>query len=292
MRIIHWLRSFLYSPRESTDQGRAIDCGPYELLRSIGGGRVCDVYLAQHRLDSQQVVLKTLPLANVNELNQRRFERESLVLSRLVESDFFVKFIESGTANDRSMFFILEKIDGQTLWDLVGQHGALSDGSAISILGQIASGLGELHALGNLHGDVAPKNILLTGERVKIIDLGLTRPIAASTDDSEHTAVVSGTPAFMSPEACRAQGALSQLSDIYSFGCLAYFLLAAKPPFSGATTIEICWKQIHEQPESLVQQTSSRLTPTLERLIMSCLEKEPEKRPPSMHTIAATLKTL
>lgn len=80
MRITHWLRSILHSPRESTGQGRAIGCGPYELLQSIGGGRVCDVYLARRRLDSKPVVIKTLPLAKANELNQRRFERESLVL--------------------------------------------------------------------------------------------------------------------------------------------------------------------------------------------------------------------
>lgn len=298
MRIPHWLSGLLHLHCQSADTDRAVTCDPYQLVRCLGSGSVCEVHLALRRHDAHPVVLKMLPRSRASELNQQRFEREWRVLSQLVDSTYFAKLLDCGTASDGSSYFVLESSAELSLWEWVRQQGALPDARTIPILLQIASGLAELHALGHLHGDVTPKNVLLAGESIQIIDLGLTRPLSAPAAHPDSRAPVSGTPAFMSPEACQSPAHLNHWSDIYSFGCLAYFLITAKPPFSGATSIEICWKQIHAPPEPFVSPAAHsptveppELSP-LQTLILSCLEKEPRKRPPSMQTIAQRLKSL
>ncbi len=283
-----WQRPFASAQRQARAGDRntvpsPISYGPYQLLQRIGGGTTHDVYLARRTSDLAELILKTLPSSKTNELNRRRFERESLVMSQLVRSNYFAKFIDSGFAEDGSLFLAMEKVEGQTLWDVMKQSKPLADRCVLSILKQLAHGLVELHGLGYIHGDLAPKNAVLLGEKVKLIDLGLTRPVASMQDGTNDRELASGTPAFMSPEACSGEVNFHPTRDIYSFGCLAYFLLTAQPPLVGATTIEICWKQIHEQPIPLSQRNSSHMAAQLEDLIMGCLEKNPADRPQSLH---------
>lgn len=108
---------------------------------------------------------------------------------------------------------------------------------------------------------------------------------------------MSGTPAFMSPECCQGAGGDRELlnapaTDIYSFGCLSFFMLSGQLPLSGATSIEICWKQVHQSAPPLRSLVTTKLDAKLEELVMSCLQKQPEQRPSSMAVIAATLQSI
>ncbi|MEZ6075621.1 MAG: serine/threonine-protein kinase [Pirellulaceae bacterium] len=157
------------------------------------------------------------------------------------------------------------------------------------MLQQIASAVSAVHELGYIHGDLAPKNLMVSdGKRITLIDFGLARAI-----DSAKFEQVRGTPAFMSPESCQAADSairIGQASDIYSFGCLAFFILTGKLPVDGATSIEILWKQIHETPPKASSLAALPISAALDELISQCLEKSPEARPSSMANVLGRLQ--
>ena len=288
-------------------------CGPYQLEQRIGGSGDFEVYKAREPQSALPIVVKMLPARKLTPLNQQRYERERWLLSKH-SGQPFARFMAAGSSVDGDLFLAVEHIAGETLWDVVKREGGLSQQRALPLLQQIAAAVSTLHSSGYLHGDLAPKNIIITGpasnaasqhakmtaastEHITLIDLGLARPISDQPNPASEEYIISGTPAFMSPECCQGpDGDRQQLdapaTDIYSFGCLAYFMLSGQLPLGGATSIEICWKQIHQAPPSLHQLVPTELAAKLEELVMSCLQKRPDQRPANMADIVTTLDSI
>ncbi len=288
-------------------------CGPYELEKQIGSGREFDVYLARIPHSSRSIVVKVLPVARQTPRSQQRYELECLLLSEN-SNQHIVQFEAAGKNADGAMYVAVEYVAGETLWDIVKRDGGMSPRRALPLLCQTASALAAVHSRGYLHGDLAPKNIMVTSscdnraadrgqaaegnleyseEHITLIDFGLARPIGSHiNNDAGET--ISGTPAFMSPEGCQrevgSQQTDSPASDIYSFGCVAFFMLSGKLPFSGATTIEICWKQLHQAAPLLGTLVPAEIDSELEGLVMKCLQKSPDERPASMQEILTALQ--
>jgi serine/threonine-protein kinase len=130
----------------------------------------------------------------------------------------------------------MELLDGMTLQELVGRHGAQPPGRVIHILLQLCAALREAHGIGLIHRDIKPGNVLLSKkdsmlDSLKLFDFGLVKDVASEAALSQSRAQVVGTPLYMSPEAIRAPEAVSAQSDLYALGAVAYFLLTGTPVF-------------------------------------------------------------
>lgn len=265
-------------------------CGSYELIEQLSNGKAASIYLArEHQRTVTDVIVKVLPPDNSlpNELPD--WERQADLLQRLDHPNI-VRCLEAGLVQgDGSAYLAMPRVTGQTLWELVQRDGGLAQERALPLLQQIASAVSAVHAIDYIHGDLAPKNVMVSeGGRITIIDFGLARAI-----DSAKFAHVRGTPAFMSPESCQAADSsarVSKASDMYSFGCLAFYLLAGKLAVDGATSIEILWKQIHETPPKVSSLAALPISAALDELISQCLEKSPEARPSSMANVLGRLQ--
>lgn len=265
-------------------------CGSYELIEQLSNGRSAKIYLArEHQQAAAEVIVKVLPSIRSLPNSLPDWERQAELLQRLDHPNI-VRCLEAGLVEgDGSAYLAMPRVTGETLWQLVQRDGGLAQARALPLLHQIASAVGAVHTLGYIHGDLAPKNVMVNpNERITLIDFGLARTI-----DSVKFEQVRGTPAFMSPESCQAADSaipIRQASDIYSFGCLAFFMLTGKLPVDGATSIEILWKQIHETPPKVSSLSALPISGPLDELISQCLEKSPDARPSSMTNVLDKLE--
>jgi len=196
-----------------------------------------------------------------------------------------VQTIEFGNEygkNDGAHYVILEFLRGHNLKNLIVMHPGEVKGRAVRILKQVAAGLGFMHSRNLVHRDFCPDNVMLVpGWRVKIIDLGFVCPFGRSFEER------SGTPTYMAPEQFTARP-LTGAADIYSMGCVAYEMLAGRPPFVSAFSAddrehsdrrmaELMECHVHRDPPPL-RDLDAGLPRELEEFVMRCLEKKPESR--------------
>lgn len=283
-------------------------CGSFELVEQLSHGGLADIYVARASGHSPAAIVKVLPANKCSKPVEQRWEQESQLLKRL-EHPHIVRFLAAERLEGGGRYLATQRVMGATLWELIQRAGGLPLPRALPLLEQIASTVSAIHALGYIHGDLAPKNIMVSSaglelatekklgrgemhEQITLLDFGLSRPVdSAAWEESPES--LHGTPGFMSPESCRAADSASPISfasDIYSFGCLAFFILSGKLPLNGATSIEIMWKQIHETPPSLSALCPQPVDPVLEQLIHQCLEKSAAARPPSMTGVLSRLQ--
>jgi serine/threonine-protein kinase len=179
------------------------------------------------------------------------------------------------------------------LEQLVVRHGPLPAGRVIHLLRQACGALREAHGVGLIHRDIKPPNIHVCRrgdipDFVKVLDFGLVRQLheEGSTTHSNINAVV-GTPLYMSPEAILSPDKIDARADIYGLGCVAYFIATGTPPFTGNTIVELCAHHLHTPPPPL---SKHRAVPEdLERVILSCLAKDPAARPQDAEALARAL---
>ncbi len=167
----------------------------------------------------------------------------------------------------------------------------------VYLLRQACHSLGEAHQRGMIHRDVKPANLYTCRlgpdhDFVKVLDFGLVK----STDDAfpgatELTAagVVTGTPAFIPPEAATGQGGLDGRADLYALGCVAYWLLTGKHVFEGDTPMAVVLDHVRTPPVPPSRRTEIEVPADLEALILSCLAKEPADRPASTTELSRLL---
>jgi serine/threonine-protein kinase len=169
----------------------------------------------------------------------------------------------------------MEYVEGMTLAQYLGRVGALRLDEARHLLGQICDGVAAAHAVGVVHRDLKPGNVLLDLEkRVKVIDFGLAK--ATFLAGMTATGLIIGTPEYMAPEQVRGLPCDAR-TDVYSLGALAYHALVGRPPFSGDTPIAIGFAQVSETPRP-PRQLRNEVSESLERAVLQALEKDPGRR--------------
>lgn len=183
---------------------------------------------------------------------------------------------------------ILEYVQGKTLDDLLATGERMPERTAVNLLKKCCSALELLHLSHVVHGDLAPNNIIASQEAdtLKLIDFEI--PLAKTAESTNLHKRSRGTPVAMSPEVASGQSP-TPLSDIYSLGCIGYYLLTGKYVYSGATSLEICWKQIRRPCPSLSSDTA--VSPPLAQLIDHMLQKSPSGRPQSVRLVSDQLAT-
>ena len=239
-----------------------------------------EVYRADDLSLGQQVALKFLPEAATDEEVLERFRNEVRTARRISHPNVCRVFDIGQTADQ--VFFSMEYIDGEDLGSLLRRIGRLPGDKASEIARKICAGLAAAHNKGVLHRDLKPANVMLDGRgEILIMDFGLAG-LAHEIRDFR-----SGTPAYMAPEQLAGDD-VTQRSDIYSLGLVLYEVFTGKPAFDGRTLEEIVRFRSDRgpsRPSSLVKD----LDPTVERIILRCLETDPANRPDSALTVAAAL---
>jgi hypothetical protein len=255
----------------------------YRVVALSGRGGMGEVYRAEDLTLSQVVAIKFLPEALSQDATALARFHSEVRTARQVSHPNVCRVFDIGEA-EGALFLTMEYVDGEDLASVVRRIGRLSPERATEIARQICAGLAAAHERGVIHRDLKPANVMLDGAgKIRITDFGLAS-IAASIKGAEARA---GTPAYMSPEQLAGRE-VTPKSDIYSLGLILYEILTGKRAFEATTLPELM--KIREQgtitnPSTLVRD----LDPLIERVILRCLEIDPEKRPVSALQVAAAL---
>jgi serine/threonine protein kinase len=266
---------FLAPPEQPDELGRL---GAYRVMRVLGAGGMGVVFLAEDPTLKRKVALKAmLPGLAASESARQRFLREAQTAAAL-EHDNIVAIFQVG--EDRGVPFIaMPFLKGEPLETRIQREPVLSTAEVVRIGRETAKGLAVAHAADLIHRDIKPANLCLEGAegRVKILDFGLARARADDARLTQNGAII-GTPAYMAPEQANAQ-VLDARCDLFSLGCVLYWLSTGELPFKGADTISTLMAVGTAQPPP-PRELNPVLPPGLSDLIMKLLSKEPAGRPP------------
>jgi eukaryotic-like serine/threonine-protein kinase len=267
--------------------------GQYTLLEKIGAGGMGEVYRASHAMLRRPTAVKLLlPSRNTAE-HLRRFEREVQLTSSLTHPNTVAVF-DYGRTVDGIFYYAMEYLDGVNLEDLVRRCGAQPPGRICHILRQVAGSLAEAHGVGLIHRDIKPGNVILVPERggardvAKVVDFGLVRELERDAGVSADGGFA-GTPLYLAPEAITDPDRVDARSDLYSLGCVGYFLLTGRPVFEGGTVLDVISRHLHVEPVPPAERIGQPVPESLSALVLSCLEKEPARRPVSALACIAAL---
>jgi len=256
--------------------------GRYEIIGPLGKGGMGEVYRARDTQLDREVAIKVLPEHLAQDPDAlKRFEREAKAVAALSHSNILTIY-DVGSQQAVS-FAVMELLEGETLRTAIAK-GALSWRNAVEVAGAVAEGLAAAHSKGVIHRDLKPENIFLTSEGgVKILDFGLARykpqvpqqELTSAPTESRVTeaGTIMGTVPYMSPEQVRGE-TVDARSDIFSFGCVLYEMIAAKCLFLGQSTSDTISAILRDDPPELPE----NMPPDVARVINHCLEKNPLKR--------------
>jgi len=275
-------------------RGGELVLGSYVILEPIGSGGMGQVVKARHRYMQRQVALKFIRRDQRESADtSKRFQREVQLLAEL-RHPHIVQAYDAGIIGD-IRFMAMEMLDGVDLDRLVRKCGPLPIGQACACIRQAALGLGHAHERSLVHRDIKPSNLFLTGEGIKLLDLGLARPQAVS--DASHAGdltganTVMGTPDYLAPEQALDPRRADARSDLYSLGCTLFSLLTGRPPFpEGTLAQKLLYHQTVEPPA--VESLRPDVPPPLADLVRRLLAKVPAQRPASAAEVAAALAPL
>jgi serine/threonine protein kinase len=279
---------FLDPPTEPGDLGRL---GHYRILKQIGEGGMGMVF---HALDTElgrEVAVKVMRRDYCNSPDAAaRFEREAKATAQ-IEHDHVIKLNRFGRIGS-VLYLEMPLLRGESLHARLQREVRLPVADVLKIGREMAEGLAAAHAKGLIHRDVKPGNVFLSEEnggwRVRLLDLGLVR--ADTTEADAHrtrTGMITGTPAYMSPEQANSQP-LDARSDLFSLGVVLYHALAGKNPFADHSLITTLLK-ITELVPNPIAEVRPDVPLWLSRLIERLMAKKPQDRPSSAREVADTL---
>jgi serine/threonine-protein kinase len=255
----------------------------YRIVGLLGRGGMGEVYRADDLKLGQPVALKFLPEHLLSDgAALARFHRE-VRIARQVSHHNVCRVYDIGEVDGRH-FLSMEFIKGEELSSLLRRIGRLPSDKATEIVRQLCAGLAAAHNRGVLHRDLKPANVMIDENgNVRLTDFGIAGLVEESGGEE-----ISGTPAYMSPEQL-AGGELTIKSDLYSLGLVVYEIFTGKKVFDAPSLPQLLNLRRSEStpttPSTLVQ----NIDPLVERLILRCLEKDPEKRPATALEVAASL---
>ena len=266
----------------------------YRIEEQIGAGGMGVVYRARDERLNRDVALKVLPSGTLSdEVARRRFRNEALALSQLNHPN--IAIVHDFDTQNGLDFLVMEYVQGESLAEKLA-GGALSEKTVAALGVQMAEALEEAHEQGVVHRDLKPGNIVVTPKgRVKVLDFGLAKLLQPAgekelTRSLAETRSTGGTLPYMSPEQLRGDPVDSR-SDIFSFGAVLYEMATARRAFDEKNPSRLI-DAILNQPPVAPRAVNGRISPDLERIILKCLEKEPESRYQSAKEAGVDLRRL
>jgi serine/threonine-protein kinase len=246
----------------------------FEIREEIGSGGMGTVYRVWDKKIGEDVALKLLrPDVAADHKTIERFKNE-LKLARRITHKSVCRMHdiheEAGT-----IFITMEYVPGENLKNLIRRSGPLFVGQTLNVAKQIAEGLVEAHRLGVIHRDLKPQNIMIDGQgSAKIMDFGIARQLSGS--ELTEAGMIIGTPDYMSPEQVAGE-TVDQRTDIYALGAIIYEMVSGRPPFEGASGLDVALKQKTEIPRP-PRAVNTQVPEELNVLILKCLAKNKEDR--------------
>ena len=267
--------------------------GRFTITGEIGRGAMGVVYRAMDPALDRPVAIKVIaartsvvPLSG--EELEARFLREARVAARISHPG--VVTVHDAGREGNSLYLVMELVDGESLGDRLTRRRFPSAPEALEIVAQTADALGAAHALGVIHRDVKPSNIMLTrGGRVKVADFGVAKAIGEQTDLTRTGAVI-GSPAYMAPEQIRGE-VLDGRADLFSLGVVLYELLLRRKPFPADTVTTLIYQILHDDPLA-DPQISRALGEDAAVFLRRCLSKPLDARVPDAAAFVAGARAL
>lgn len=256
----------------------------YEIVDKVGSGGMSDVYKALDHKLNRFVAIKVL---------RSEFSEDKTFVSKFkVEAQSAAGLVHPNIVNvydvgedENIHYIVMELIEGITLKKYIEKKGPLPVKEAVSIAIQVAQGIEAAHNNNIIHRDIKPQNIMISREgKVKVTDFGIAR--AASTNTINSNAM--GSVHYISPEQARG-GYIDEKSDIYSLGITLYELVTGKVPFEGDSTVSVALQHINEEIQS-PKELVPNLPISVEKIILKCTQKKPDRRYLKVSALIADLK--
>ena len=275
--------------------GRSI--GNYKIVRVLGEGGMGTVYLAEHPMIGKRVAVKMLrpDLGTDPGLVSALFQEAKAVNE--IRHPNIVDISDFGHTSDGIVYFVMELMEGQSLRDRLSASGPMPIAQVIATSRQVIDALAAAHRVGIIHRDLKPDNIFLVadaqvpgGFRAKLFDFGVAKLLGDKQKQVGHKTIdgaVVGTPFYMSPEQALCQD-VGVAADVYAMGVVLYEMVTGSVPFRSEQLV-ILLNAILKQPAPPPSRARPETPPWLDRLVLRCLEKDPEARPRSMEEVNAVL---
>jgi putative nucleotidyltransferase with HDIG domain len=256
----------------------------YRLVTELRSGGMGTVYYAEHQVIGRRAAIKILhPEVASSPQIIERFHTEARAANNIHHPNV-VEITDLGTC-DGLYYIVMSFLEGETLGERLERERPLDEATVIRITRQIASALGAAHERGIVHRDLKPENVFLLNhpdypDYVKVLDFGIAKLIGAQPNAGPHLTemgTVVGTPAYMSPEQCRANAQLDHRSDVYSLGVMLFEMLTGRVPFIAASTMDVMMAHLQEKPVAPID-LNPKISPHINALILRALEKDPAKR--------------
>src|SRR5512140_2036592 len=274
--------------------------GPYEIVSPIGAGGMGEVYKARDTRLERDVAVKILrPSESTSEEMKQRFEREAKAISQLSHPNICALY-DVGS-HEGTEYLVMEYLEGETLAARLAK-GPMDLGQLIPVGIQIADALDRAHRQGIVHRDLKPGNVMLTKGGVKLLDFGLAKTLAPHSAQTQLTSLptiaspqhltqqgtILGTFQYMAPEQLEG-GEADARSDIFAFGAVLYEMATGKKAFEGKSQASLIGSILKDNPPP-ASSIAPMTPPALDRVIGTCLAKDPEDRIQTAHDVRLQLQ--
>ena len=276
--------------------------GQYMLKEKLGSGGMGEVWRADHRLLARPAAVKLIRPEMLGDRTVaqnvlRRFEREAQATAALT-SPHTITVYDFGVTDDRAFYYVMELLDGCDFGKMVKGSGPVPAGRVIYLISQVCDSLAEAHFNGLIHRDIKPSNLFACrlgneADFVKVLDFGLVKSSGVEPPGEQQltrVGVLTGTPGFMSPEQITGEN-LDGRSDLYALGCVAYSLLTGTTVFEGDGAMAVAIQHVKDCPIPPSRRAGIPVPADLEEVVLSCLEKSPDRRPPDAMTLRRRLRS-
>ena len=261
----------------------------YRVIREIGAGGMATVYLATDLRHGRDVAIKVLRSEVAGALGAERFLREIAVTAHL-DHPGILSLLDSGNASG-ILYYVMPFVRGESLRARLLRERQLPVDDALDITRAVGDALTYAHALGVVHRDIKPDNILLSGNQARVADFGIARALSEVHGGTlTGTGIVVGSPAYMSPEQAAGERDLDGRSDVYALGCVLYEMLAGQPPFSGPTQESLLRQHLITLPPD-VTQLRPLAPPQVAVALARAMAKAPADRYQTSAQFVAALRT-
>jgi serine/threonine protein kinase len=242
--------------------------GGYRLLEEIGRGTTSVVHLAMDSGGREVAVKELLPQFEADVHGRRRLAREMAVQAR-VRSPYVARLLDGEVAAERP-YVVMEYVPGQPLGGLIAEYGPFSGDRLSRLARRLVLGLASVHDAGVLHRDVAPKNVIVLGDRPTLIDFGIAHE--AGVEQVTRPGLVAGTPAYLAPELIEGDPATAA-SDVFSWAATTAYAATGRSPFGTGSLHGVCFRILRGEADL------AGIAEPLATLLPLGLRRDPSRRP-------------
>jgi serine/threonine-protein kinase len=261
--------------------------GRFYLQELINSGGMADIWLATDERNKAFALRRMHERLRFSFLARRRFIQGCELLAKISDHPNIIGYNEHGKIDGR-LYCLMEYLEAPNLKTLYIRHDEVLLENVAQILIDMALALEHMHGNGFMHLDFKPENVLVTrNASVRLVDFDLAQPIPEKP--KKMSKKNPGTPAYMAPEQLQGQP-ISHSVDIFAYGVVAYELLTSQKPFPGETPAQILKRQLDRSEFVPPSHFNADLPPGLEKVVLRCLEVDPQQRHPVMGVMVRDLK--